>query len=68
MTGPFPPLSSPRSLRVGVVSQGDERYICKLFAEKVKELQLQSWGAQAGEHLRNTSLVMEALAFWELSS
>lgn len=45
MTGSFPPLSSPRSLRVGVVSQGDERYICKLFAEKVKEHQLQSWGS-----------------------
>lgn len=25
-------------------------------------------GAQAGEHLQNTSLVMEVLAFWELSS
>jgi hypothetical protein len=37
MTGHFPSLPPPLSLRVGVVvSQGDERYICKLFAEKVK--------------------------------
>lgn len=46
-----------------VVSQGDERYICKLFAEKVREHQLQSWGSPSGGRLRNTNLVMEVPAF-----